>query len=976
MMTNNRRNDHPVAVEEDPISPLSLSLVEYPTQSYWAAADGSAASLLEEEEEEEEDEASSSSTQEEAEEFEPSRHENEETDDPSVPLHHHPKKDDHDTIIASSFESPPTTIPDDRRDDRRTTIAKNEENNNNNNKTTKSSPPQPSPPPRRRRRNHNSEPWEQGRPSQHLQRSRANFIASVRRHELQDALYFYQQLLAEHQALEEQPSPQREPPSDTTTTTHLSANINLPRPLPVRPHHLRALFYLALQRHDLLAAFHALQNYIWQCNLRRQWEQELKPSQHHYVVPPDKRRRDKHLPDFLFYPLDDFALEYGQFLNAMAQMGKPLPTVRRNGRVEHYYTSAYLAHVSRGGGGNASDESWPRLHALDPKRAQRIIQRVWHEIRFRFHKDHDRETMATKLLFSLLGQNGVPVLQHRCRHIYRYLDESQRDMEQTCQDQDLLRKRMRMLKRLIASATFYGRDHLPFDEIFCRYVGLALHPPFLSNDDDDDEEAFENDDDSKSDNAQVSKREMEALEWYTEHRLSPRMVLNVLSTQYPYAGISRTQDILVCIQKLIRADKQLRRRKHLLSPEQQEQLNLNSPNEYFHVDMVTLEGIAAMATQRGWHETTTLLWELMDDLNDQFVHDEANTGIEAALSCIHPSPAFYEDTILAFVKQGTAEYPSAFRCLAEMEQRYPEGLIADPNQSNDNDGARALIHGMSRHFRVNNYTAKTAMNTLMNQTLTNPIPDPFNPEPLERLPFDISITAANAVLSGLAERGLMGDIWKFKAWMDAQVQDESIPEEPPSFHGGFASSKSEERSTVNDGTSCPSIRVSANADTYSYILEGVGKALFTMLHDQNTTDSFREYAINRALGQAQDLLDEMEERNIIPSHHVVRQYVELLCTVGDIETANTMVLDYLQSTNDPTTWEGDSQIEMSSRSIYRVARANLESGNPEMAQEIGKYCSRHFIRFHSQVAAELQRQKSKHTQNHQYVAEDTKPDGY
>jgi hypothetical protein len=113
--------------------------------------------------------------------------------------------------------------------------------------------------------------------------------------------------------------------------------------------------------------------------------------------------------------------------------------------------------------------------------------------------------------------------------------------------------------------------------------------------------------------------------------------------------------------------------------------------------------------------------------------------------------------------------------------------------------------------------------------------------------------------------------------------------------------------------------VKPNSDSYSFAFESIGKFLSRQRRKPSAEES------EKLLDTARMLLTMMEHEGIVPSQHIIRDYVELLCSVGEIRTATELVLESKKDLLDM----------ISSKAIYKVSLANLEQlGNFEMAREI------------------------------------------
>jgi hypothetical protein len=112
--------------------------------------------------------------------------------------------------------------------------------------------------------------------------------------------------------------------------------------------------------------------------------------------------------------------------------------------------------------------------------------------------------------------------------------------------------------------------------------------------------------------------------------------------------------------------------------------------------------------------------------------------------------------------------------------------------------------------------------------------------------------------------------------------------------------------------------VEPNADTFSFAFEALGKNIA-----RRTRNPASKKMIESYLETADSFLTEMEERGIAPSHHIVREYVELLCLANEVETATAVVNETL--TNGGV---------VNNKTIYRVAMANSAVNNFAVARDL------------------------------------------
>lgn len=114
-----------------------------------------------------------------------------------------------------------------------------------------------------------------------------------------------------------------------------------------------------------------------------------------------------------------------------------------------------------------------------------------------------------------------------------------------------------------------------------------------------------------------------------------------------------------------------------------------------------------------------------------------------------------------------------------------------------------------------------------------------------------------------------------------------------------------------------------DADTYSFAFETLGKNIA-----RRTRNPASKEQIDSFLGMADSFLSAMEDRGIAPTHHIIREYVELLCLAGEVETATAVVTETLESKG-----------AVNNKTIYRVAMANVAAENLEVARELAMSAS-------------------------------------
>lgn len=113
--------------------------------------------------------------------------------------------------------------------------------------------------------------------------------------------------------------------------------------------------------------------------------------------------------------------------------------------------------------------------------------------------------------------------------------------------------------------------------------------------------------------------------------------------------------------------------------------------------------------------------------------------------------------------------------------------------------------------------------------------------------------------------------------------------------------------------------IETDADTFSFGFESLGKNL----RRQKTWNAGTQDHMDACLVAAESFLTMMEERDIEPTHHIIRDYVELLCIVGQVDTATTIVMEAA----------GVPGL-LGSKTVYRVALANAKLRKFDVARQV------------------------------------------
>ena len=110
--------------------------------------------------------------------------------------------------------------------------------------------------------------------------------------------------------------------------------------------------------------------------------------------------------------------------------------------------------------------------------------------------------------------------------------------------------------------------------------------------------------------------------------------------------------------------------------------------------------------------------------------------------------------------------------------------------------------------------------------------------------------------------------------------------------------------------------INPNEDSFSFAMEALGKHLLR-------TDRKSRHTIQEdILGNADNVLVQMEEYGISPNVHIVRNYIELLCLAGEVATATNVVNSCIET---------GSRSSVNNKTLYRVAMANVNDGNYDAA---------------------------------------------
>jgi len=112
-----------------------------------------------------------------------------------------------------------------------------------------------------------------------------------------------------------------------------------------------------------------------------------------------------------------------------------------------------------------------------------------------------------------------------------------------------------------------------------------------------------------------------------------------------------------------------------------------------------------------------------------------------------------------------------------------------------------------------------------------------------------------------------------------------------------------------------------DSESYSFVFESLGK--FLRRKQQKRSNNSDE--IDACITTADSFLAQMEEQGMSPSQHIIREYIELLCLVREVDTATAIVLETLQ--------KGEDHL-ISDKTIYRVASANAKLHQFDVARKL------------------------------------------
>ena len=249
-----------------------------------------------------------------------------------------------------------------------------------------------------------------------------------------------------------------------------------------------------------------------------------------------------------------------------------------------------------------------------------------------------------------------------------------------------------------------------------------------------------------------------------------------------------------------------------------------------------------------------------------------------------PTETIYENTIMAFANE-RGSLRQAFAAMSSMKE---DGF----------EISRPLLRSFSSAIRLNRPLIGRARRML--------IEDHHNEMARLENHCLLSLESINVVLSSYAERGDPRDAVEILELMEE-----------------------------ND--------IEPNADSYSFVIEALGRDIKKRLKSQD-----QDY-IERNISIANTVLSMMEGKGMPANTHVIRNYVELLCMGGEVDTATSIVEDYLKS-DDP-----DFRNIVNNITIYRVAAEQTTLGNFEKAKGLADQMTEYVPALHRRIKSKEQR---------------------
>jgi hypothetical protein len=137
--------------------------------------------------------------------------------------------------------------------------------------------------------------------------------------------------------------------------------------------------------------------------------------------------------------------------------------------------------------------------------------------------------------------------------------------------------------------------------------------------------------------------------------------------------------------------------------------------------------------------------------------------------------------------------------------------------------------------------------------------------------------------------------------------------------------------------------VKRNEDTYSLVLESLGKAIRRFRRHPHGNTTLKVFC-NDILTDAEYVLSAMENDNIKPTRYLINEYTSLLCQANEIETASEVLFDAAASSsstvtsfsnnNDVDITNQFSELLVSSKAVYYLATENIKLGRFDVARKL------------------------------------------
>ena len=231
-----------------------------------------------------------------------------------------------------------------------------------------------------------------------------------------------------------------------------------------------------------------------------------------------------------------------------------------------------------------------------------------------------------------------------------------------------------------------------------------------------------------------------------------------------------------------------------------------------------------------------------------------------------PTQTIYENTVIAFANDRSGGIRQAFVAMTSMKD---DGYIP----------TRPLIRSFSSAIRFNKFLIGKGRRILKD--------DKQQENFLMENDKLVSLESLNVIMSAYAERGDPSDAADI---LNLMIEYDIKP----------------------------------NADSYSFVIEGLGRDIKKRLKQDD--ESYKQKSIKIA----DSILSMMEESGTAPTTQVLRHYVELLCLAGEIQTATSIVKDFLSSSRN----NKDEERKINNITIYRIAVENARVGNYDVAKEL------------------------------------------